>query len=216
MGLFTRQPSGAVERLARSTGAGSKPDRGSRHFLVLVAMIVLAGSTMVGLARAERQYDHPTLFDSWQNAYGVFDCTSEDWLAPFENLENPNGIRTRGDGVIYIEPTVEEATGNRARLGLFLDNVGVELTDSTLRLPDGTVLDEQDAWCRGEEAVLQVIRWTEPRTDPAAVEIRTENLAQTRFLNDGEAFAIALAPLGANLPTPPSVASLPETPTEES
>lgn len=209
MGLTrNRRTTTIVDRAARTASTASGPDRGTRHFLVLVAAIILAGSTMVGFARAERQYAHPTLFDSWQNAYGVFDCQTESWFDPLEAVENPNGIRTRGDGVIYIEPTVESATGDKAQLGLFLDNVGASLNDITLTLADGTTLNEQGAMCSGEEAVLQVMRWDSPHVDTAPSEIRTQGLAETRFLDDQQAFVIALAPLGSTIPAPPSISSL--------
>lgn len=209
MGIFRkRRSSNVVERAARTASTKAGPDRGTRHFFVLVAAIILAGSTMVGFAWAERQYDHPTLADSWENAYAVFDCRDESWLEPFETLENPNGIRTRGDGVIYIEPSDESATGNNAQLALFLDNVGATLDDSTLVLPDGTTLSESGTFCRGEEAELQVMRWDTPLLETSPSEVRTDGLAETRFLEDRQAFVIALAPAGSIVPAPPSVANL--------
>ncbi len=209
-GIFkNRRTTNVVAQAVRATSTSSGPDRGTKHFLVLVAVIIIAGTTMVGFARAERQYEYPTLSDSWQNAYAVFDCRTESWLEPFETLENPNGIRTRGDGVIYIEPSVESAAGKNAQLGLFLDNVGVALDDTTLTLPDGTTLDEQGATCSGgEEAVLQVMRWETPLVDASPTEVRTEGLAATRFLDDRQAFVIALAPLGSTIPAPPSINNL--------
>lgn len=207
--LFRRPRLTAVERASRAGGASDRPDRGTRHFLLLVAAIIIAGSLLVGFAWAERQYEYPTLFDSWENAYGVFDCQTESWLDPFETVDNPNGIRTRNDGVIYIEPSVESATGDNAQLGLFLENVGAFLDDDTFVLPDGTTLSEGSASCsNGEDPVLQVLRWDNPGADTTPTEIRTENLATTRFLGHREAIAIAFAPLGSIIAPPPSIAEL--------
>lgn len=209
MGLSrNRRTTNVVDKAARAASSSSGPDRGTRHFLVLVVAIILAGTTMVGFARAERQYSHPTLFDSWENAYAVFDCQTESWLDPFETVQNPDGIRTRGDGIIYIEPTADSAAGDKAQLGLFMNNVGATLDDTTFTSPDGTILNEQGATCSGEEAVLQVMRWDAPLVDTAPSEIRTADLAATRFLDDQQAFVIALAPLGSTIPAPPSISDL--------
>ncbi len=199
-----------VRRAARSAGQSRTAGRqSSLRFLALVAMIVVAGSTMVGFAWASRQYNHPTLFDSWQSAYGVYSCDTTEWLPPIESDNNPNGIRTRGDGVIYIEPTVDSATGNGARLDVFLDNVGAELNEESLVLPDGTTISEAGTFCSGEEAVLQVQRWSSI-ADSEPAEIRYDNFDSMPFLNDGEAFVVALAPVGATITLPPSADLLPE------
>ena len=176
-------------------------DRGTRQFRLLIAALVLVGTMVVGYAWAERQYDYPTLFDSWQNAYAVFDCESEAWLEPFDSTNNPNGIRTRNDGVIYIEPTDESVTGDNAHLHVFLDNVGASLSDEVLTLPDGSTLAEEGTYCRGEEAVLQVLRWESPAAE-APSETRLADLGDTKFLADRQALVIALAPAGSKVPPP--------------
>lgn len=199
-----------VRHAARSAGHSKTAGRqSSLRFLALVAIIAVAGSTMVGFAWASRQYNHPTLFDSWQSAYGVYSCKVTDWLPPIESDNNPNGIRTRSDGVIYIEPTVESATGDGARLDVFLASVGAELNNESLVLPGGTTLSEAGAFCSGEEAVLQVQRWSSA-VDSGPAEIRYDNFDSMPFLNDGEVFVVALAPVGATIPLPPSADLLPE------
>lgn len=205
--LTIRKRANAVERVARTAATPSRAIGSASRFLVLVAVIVVAGSMLVGFAWAERQYEYPTLFDSWENAYAVFDCQSDTWLDPFESLENATGIRTRDDGVIYIEPSVESATGSSARLELFLDSVGATIDDTSLMLPGGATLSEDAVCASGEDAMLQVMRWDAPVADFSATEIRTENLAATRFLGDQQAFVIALAPAGSTIPAP---ANMPE------
>lgn len=182
-------------------------DRGTRQFRALVTVLVIAGSLMVGYAWAQRQYEYPTLFDSWQNAYAVFDCESEAWLEPFDSTNNPNGIRTRNDGIIYIEPTDESITGDNAHLHVFLDNVGASLSDDVLQLPDGSTLAEEGTFCSGEEAVLQVLRWDSPTAESPS-EVRLEELADIKFLADRQALVIALAPVGSIIPLPSSVNNL--------
>ena len=199
-----------VRRAAQSAGHATTADRqGTLRFMAVVALVMVAGSLMVGFAWASRQYHHPTLFDSWQSAYGVYSCESTSWVPPIESANNPNGIRTRGDGVIYIEPTIESATGDGARLDVFLDNVGADLSDDSLVLPDGTTLTADGVFCSGEEAVLQVQRWS-AATDVEPTEVRYDNFDDMPFLNDGEVFVVAVAPRGATIAMPPSADLLPE------
>lgn len=170
--------------------------------MLLVTAIVLAGTLLVGFTWADRQYNHPTVLDSWQNAYGVFDCTTESWTEPFTARDSARGIRSRSDGIIYIEPADESVAGDNATLGVFLDAVGANLTDDEFVLPDGSTLAEQGTFCRGEEAFLQVQRWDGSGDEP--VEIRYDDLHATRFKADRQSFVIALAPAGATIPPPPS------------
>lgn len=174
--------------------------------MALVAAVVIAGTGLVGYTWATRQFNHPTVQDSWQNAYGVFDCTVEDWVEPFDSTNNPNGIRSRNDGIIYIEPASKSVSGDQAQLGVFIENVGASLSDDALTFPDGSQLAEEGASCGGEEAVLQVLRWAPDGIVPT--EARTSGLSGTRFLADGESLVVALAPLGATVPLPPSAADL--------
>jgi len=186
----TRAERRRAEVVARAAAAGARSSSTSgielasrRKFLSLVALVVMAGSLMVGFAWEQRQYEHPTTLDSWQNAYGVFDCQDDSWLAPFDSRSNPDGIRSRGDGVIYIEPSSDAVAGDNATLAVFLDAVGAELNDDALTLPDGSTLTEQGASCDGEDAILQVHRWQQGAEDPS--EIRVADLADTVFLADG-------------------------------
>ena len=131
-----------VRRAAATGSRGGPTDaerQSQRRFLTLVAAVVIAGSAVVGFSWATRQYHHPTVLDSWQNAYAVFDCRSEAWLPPLEPVPTSTGIRSRGDGLIYIEPAEDAYAGDNATLGLFLNEAGARLTDDELTLPDGTL-----------------------------------------------------------------------------
>lgn len=205
-----RRRAAVVARAAASgasTGSRSGGEQASRRkFLSVVAAVVIVGTMLVGWSWAERQYEHPTTLDSWQNAYAVFDCQDGSWIAPFDSRSNPDGIRSRGDGVIYIEPATDAVAGDNATLEVFLDAMGARLTDDTFTLPDGTVLDEQGTFCDSEEAVLQVRRWEAGAAEPT--EVRFSDLADTRFLADGQSIVIAFAPMNASIPAPPSASDL--------
>lgn len=199
--------------VARAAASGTSPGMRSggeqasrRNFLAVVAMVVIAGTLLVGYSWAERQYEHPTTLDSWQNAYAVFDCRDDSWLAPFDSRSNPDGIRSRGDGIIYIEPASEAVAGDNATLEVFLDAMGARLTDDNFSMLDGATFEERGAVCDGEEAVLQVRRWEPGAEEP--IEVRFTDLAATKFLADGQSLAIAFAPMNAAIPAPPTTATL--------
>ena len=81
--------------------------------------------------------------------------------------------------------------------------MGVALTDTTMTLPDGSILSEAGAVCDGEEAILQVVRWDGVGSE-APSEVRLDDLANAAFLDDGQVLAIALTPVDRNIDMPPS------------
>ncbi len=146
--------------------------------------------------------------DHWHSAYGVAIC-GDRFEPPFTSEDDPAGIHSHSDGVIHVHPFFPEAAGANATLGVFLGAMGASLTDDRLTLDDGRTFTEGDDTCDGEPAVLQVARWPDATlagsTDP---EVFTEGLSGLRFENDLEAYTIAFAPEGADLPPPSSIPQL--------
>ncbi len=151
-----------------------------------------------------RVRDAPTLRDHWHVAFGVYDCRNSAFLAPFLSEYDPDGIHSHQDGVIHIHPFTAAVTGTEARLDVFLTNMGASLTDSEMIMPGGETVGE-GVDCGGEPAVLQVVRWADAFDNGTPSEVITDDLGQTRFLEDGEGIVIALAPEGANVPPAASV-----------
>ena len=119
------------------------------------------------------------------------------------------GIHSHSDGLIHVHPFGSNAAGANATLEVFLDAMLVNLDDDQqLVLEDGTAISAEGAECNGEAAVWQIARWASAADTAAAPEIITQNLSDVRFLADGEALTIALAPLGADIPPPPSAVSI--------
>jgi hypothetical protein len=69
---------------------------------------------------------------------------------------------------------------------------------------------EGSTQCDGEDAVLQILRWTDGVNAEGSPpdEIITEGFNDVRYLVNGEAFTIAFAPLGADIPAPESIPRL--------
>lgn len=196
-----------VARAAR-VGATSGPnERRQLGFPALVIMIVVLGFLLVAFSRSTRDAQPaPTLQDHWHNSYGVYDCQTDSFLEPFQSERDPDGIHSHQDGLIHIHPFTAAVTGKEAQLHIFLTNMGATLTDSELTLPGGETLSE-GVQCDGQEAVLQVVRWDDAFAEGIAPsEIRVDDLDSFRFLADGQAVVIALAPLGADIPMPETAA----------
>lgn len=192
-----------VARAARVGSASGPNERRQFGFSAVVIVLVVLGVALVVFARSTRDAQvSPTLQDHWHNAYGVYNCTTSSFLPPFLSEADPDGIHSHQDGIIHIHPFTASVTGKGAKMGVFLRAMGATLSDSELDLPGSEALVE-GVQCDGEDAVLQVVRFTDALGIGPADEVRTDDLADTRFLGDGEGLVVALAPLGADIPRPP-------------
>ena len=191
--------------------AGSARRRQRRAAPLVAASIVLASASCAREADPDEVLDDlvipregtagPRAFeDHWHAAYGVYLC---DGFLPAEpEFETAAGIHTHGDGVIHVHPFVEAAAGPNATLGVFLRDSAVELADGELAVGGERYGDGDD--CGGEPATVRVAYW-EDAGDAGAPEVVTEGAGDLRFRRDGEAFTIAFAPEGADIPPPPTV-----------
>ncbi len=149
--------------------------------------------------------------DHWNAVYGVWDCTANDgtgdWLPPFTFDKDDVGIHSHGDGLISIHPFLEQSAGENATFSHFEDSMNIDVTTEAITLDDGRSLTAGTI-CGGEPAIVQMRRWQsapdlerDPSVTPTVI---TEAFDEQRFYNDLEVWTIALAPLDADLPLPPS------------
>jgi hypothetical protein len=134
-----------------------------------------------------------------------------EYLAPFTDAtQDALGIHTHGDGLIHIHPFTDSAAGRKATLGLFLDQVGVSMTNDTLSLPTGQTYTEGVTKCQGgRDGELQVAKWN--NVNDAAQgkkpnEIFTSGFDQIRLGADNS-FTIAFMPPGSTIPAKSDVVS---------
>jgi hypothetical protein len=133
------------------------------------------------------------------------------YLAPFTDAQQDTlGIHTHGDGLIHIHPFVDSVAGRNATLGVFLNQVNVQMTNDTLTLPTGQTYKEGTTKCAGgKDGQLQVAKWNSV-TDAAAGkkpnEIFTSGFDQIR-LGASNSFTIAFMPAGSTIPAKPDVAT---------
>ena len=142
----------------------------------------------------------------WHAAYVVRVC--DDVLAPFESDNDPLGVHSHGDGLMHVHPFFEESGYENARMSLFADAMGFELSDGELTLPGGGTWRDGDL-CNGVPGRVFVDRWASP--DPESqVERLFQGLDEIRYQADGELYQIAFAPVDAFPVVPPAAALLPK------
>ncbi len=118
------------------------------------------------------------------------------------------GIHSHGDGLIHIHPFVSSAAGRNAQMGIFLDQVGVSITDTTLTLPSGTSFTEGQTKCEGgRDGEVQIAKWD--KASDAANGAKPNQIFKSGFdkirLGENEAYLIVFMPDGSTLKAKPDV-----------
>ena len=89
-------------------------------------MVVVLGIGLVLVARGSRDpLASPLTSDHWHAAYTFYDCGEE--LASFLGTADPDGIHSHQDALIHIHPFNSSATGEDAKMSVFLDAMEVTL-----------------------------------------------------------------------------------------
>jgi hypothetical protein len=220
----------SAKKIKRVQQAGVSRAPGQRRNLgypALIIGILVVGSVLVFFARNEREAsasEAPVANqDHWHAAFGI-DICGEIQPNPGDAGPDTKGIHTHQDGLIHIHPFVGAAAGQNATFQVFAEQTGIEVTDDSFTLPDGTTYTNGDD-CENEDGETEPGRvalyvWPPQATEATEPEIITSDIAGTRFTEDGQAFMLAFVPEGADVPLPPSVEALAnpidlETPPEE-
>ena len=198
-----------VAKVAR-TGGGRTVKRGGQRsifFPAFLSVVVVLGVFLVGFSRAQRQPDtsRPRIgSDHWRSAIGFDICGTFARNVP-DNGEDPLGIHTHGDGVVHTHPFSSQAAGKNATLDVWLDTVGVRLTDNELRLPNQEAKRNGER-CETGPGVLQMKVWeSRSPTDPGRVI--TSDFGDLK-LGDNQLITVAFLPEGAEIPKPPTEVEL--------
>ena len=212
--------------------------QGGTLFPLVVAIVLVVGLGLVVYARASQPEDvAPYATDHWHGAYGFQLCSDSPNVQLTGNLEEldangnlvgseayvTSGVHSHDDGVIHWHPTGSRATGRNAKLGVFLENYDVELTDSRLVLPEGgftvngnpppedfpTEYIEGETKCDGEDARLTAVVWEDAR-DPGSSQVYTSSFDDIPFDKNGLAITFAFVPDDVDVEMPASAANLEE------
>ena len=190
-----------VARAARAGGSRRPGQRRAIGFPLTIALIVISGTALVLFARSSREANAAPQagLDHWHAAYGIAECG--EFRGPLTSAvaNDPLGIHTHEDGLVHIEPLLDGAAGLNAKLGLFLDFVGVTISDDEVTFADGTSWVEGETTCEDGPGQIVVARWQDAQ-DAAdgekPTEVLTEDFGDARFRNDREAYTIAFVPEG--------------------
>ncbi|MEP7201962.1 MAG: hypothetical protein ABI894_05095 [Ilumatobacteraceae bacterium] len=232
-------PSSSAKKVARlaSRGKGKKVRfQGGSVFPIAVVLVVVLGLLAIVYGRESRPADGsgvPRVNNGanadahWHAAFGTYICdtfqpkivgTLEDKgvdSAGNEVFLNDKfqilGIHSHGDGIIHYHPSSTKSSGNRAKLGVFLDSYNIKLTDTELVMPPeqgGEKWSTKDNKCDGKDTQLVVRVWDHFDQPDTHHDVVTD-FKNTRITNDGMVFVIAFVPKGADIPMPDWAKELP-------
>jgi hypothetical protein len=214
-----------VARLAQK-GKGKKVRfQGGTLFPTIMAVVVIVGTGLISYARQAPAANDvaPTLSDRWHIPFGIYHCDSylADLTGDMQKADTPDpnfakyGVFSRGDGVIRWYPQVA-SSGKKAKLGLYLDTYGVQVTTKGITFPSSqnkgvsyaTSKDQcKDASGKLVDAQVQVIVWPKASENSNSKRYITD-FTNVRIVNDEMAIAVAYVAPGVQVPLPDSAAKL--------
>ena len=232
-------PSSSAKKVARlaSRGKGKKVRfQGGTIFPIAVVLVVVLGLLLIVYGRQSRptngsgvpRVNDGTNIDAhWHGAFGIYACDTfqpkitgtleETGIDSAGNQVFLNekfrilGIHSHGDGIIHYHPASTKSSGNRAKLGVFLDSYDIKLSDTELVLPTnqgGLKWSTKDFKCDGKDTQLTVRVW-DHYNDTATFHDVVTDFNNIRITNDGMVFVIAFVPKGADIPQPDWASQLP-------
>ncbi len=218
-------PSSSANKVAKlaQKGKGKKVRfQGGTVFPLIVAVVTLLGLGLIVYARQSRPgpgQGAPTANDHWHAAFGTYVCTEKglevlpklvgtledkDASGQFTSTKFVRtGIHSHGDGIMHWHPnTSGAATGSNAKLGLFLNNYDISLTDKKLSFPKeqgGQTFEEGKSKCiiDGKEKQASLKVWVWPQYGSLATtdaQVYISNMGDVRIKNDGMVFMLAFVP----------------------
>jgi hypothetical protein len=202
-----------VARAARTGGGRTRRGTSSMLWPGLMALVVILGTAGIVYSRDQRQPDNTRPLpaangvagDHWHAALGVDICGTFAPNIP-DSGTDPLGIHTHGDGVVHIHPFSTTASGKRAKLSVFFDTVGADISASKIKLPNDDTTHKNGQSCQSGPATVQTKVW-DSRDPSDQGRIVPGNPADIRP-TDGMLITIAFVPAGTDIPRPPSADQL--------
>lgn len=221
-----------VAKLA-SRGKGKKIRfAGGTLFPVIITGIVVVSLALVVYARQTLPADgsgNPAVGDHWHAAFAIRVC--DTWESKIQGLAEETeidpitgeqrfanrdfadtGIHGHNDGVMHWHANSLRATGNRAKVGVFLDVYDIEVDDESLTLPPeqgGGSYSEDDFKCGDQETELRMRIW-DNFSKPGEYRDIITGFRDARLEQDGMVFVLAFVPEDAEIPFPPYACGLRE------
>lgn len=218
--------SSSTKRAARlaQKGKGKRVRfQGGTLFPMAVLVILVLGLGIIVYARSTvpaADASPPTIEDHWHMAYAFSLCDQPDEFIYLNGaLETPGeegyndyirtGVHSHDDGVIHWHAFTSAAVGRRAKLGVFLDNYGVELSDDRLRFPEGQNVNGLREYVEGEtkcpdgkDGELSVVVWQNPE-DTGRGDVYISDFDDIPMSKNSLVLTIAFQPRGTDIEMPP-------------
>ena len=169
---------------------------GSLAFGAIITAIVIIGIAGIALSRSggpANNLSGPNIGDHWHAAFGVNICGS--WKTNTPQYEAATGIHSHGDGFIHMHPRSRAGANDNATVGLFLKQAGEEVSETQIKLGDGTDMKNGDV-CKNLDNKAGKVRWS------VNGEERKGNPADF-VADDTDVVALAFLPDGTEIGTPP-------------
>lgn len=206
------------KKVARAAGiGGGRTYRGHTpwSYFGIIALVVVLG--IVGtvtsrdrrLSQINKQGDTaPTVGTTWHEGYAVYACGK--FLPFIQHANDPQGITTKADGIILIQPKVKAVAGKNATLGKFATAAGMTLNAAEVQLPGGALYQDGNK-CDGQPGHVYVKEFAFvgdtvgrlyngakgqlPKLDPRDIPLQDQELLTIAFVPSSEA---------SKIPPPPS------------
>jgi hypothetical protein len=201
----------SAKKVARAARAGSskRTNRPRLTFpLAIIAVIVLGTGTVVYARSTHEQMStadakpSSTAGDHWHAAYGFYTCDKfEPNLQDIPNKEDTLGIHTHGDGIMHIHPFKPASSGDKARMKIWGEMVGVTFSDNGWKLPNGQEYKSGSATCGDKPARVAVYKWN-LKDARAPIQVFESNFGNIPFTEDRDAFTFAVVPQDSPEPAP--------------
>lgn len=199
-----------------------------------VAIVIVLGLALVVYARQSRpaaDASSPRIDDHWHHVYGFYLCDTWFQLDGDGEARDANGrptnvqyarsgIHSHDDGLIHWHPFSSVSIGSRARLGVFLDVYGVDLSNSKLEFPEDQrallpyqqedgVFENGETECNGETGELKAVVW-ENFSDTDNGDVVIADYDNIRLDQDAMVVAIAFVADDEEVSMPPWAPELEE------
>jgi hypothetical protein len=223
----------SVARAAASGGGKAYRSRPAIGWYLTMILIVAVGVSLVVYSRQEALHpqstaaktttEGPHANDSWHAALSIDLCGVVQKALPVNSNLTATGLRTYGDGLIYIQPSAATTgsaasfEGANASLANFASHYPkFTLTSTSIQLP-ATKLYRNGALCHAlpkgataaEKAAatgsLKIETWASPT---AKGKVLTNPNPSTIHLTNGQMISIGFVTPGQTLPVPQSKSSL--------
>lgn len=201
----------SAKKIKRVQQAGATRSPGQRRavgFPALVAGIIVLGLVLTVVAVQHRRHVEkvePAIGTVWHEAFGLYVCG--EFRGTISPVDPDAPIVLYSDGLIRVAPDSEEDAGSNATFALFFEAMGIQVTDTSLTLPDGTTYTNGDD-CGGQPGRVALYDWPPQALDNTDPRIISSSIPATRFSADGKAYVLAFAPGDAEVSLPPSVSAL--------